>query len=33
MKKILAISFLFVSLLVGGIVLVNRKETVTQPVL
>ncbi|WP_018782909.1 MULTISPECIES: polysaccharide lyase [Bacillus] len=31
MKKILAISFLFVSLLVGGIVLVNRKETVTQP--
>ncbi|MFD3448255.1 polysaccharide lyase [Microbacteriaceae bacterium 4G12] len=30
MKKILAISVLSVSLLVGGIVLVNRKETVTQ---
>lgn len=30
MKKILAISVLFVSLLVGGIVLIDRKETVTQ---
>ncbi|HDX9578072.1 TPA: polysaccharide lyase [Bacillus pseudomycoides] len=31
MKKIFAISVLFVSLLVGGIVLIDRKETATQP--